>query len=247
MSRTARQKSKTDIYHVILRGINRQRIFEDEEDYERFLFLLSHYREVSGYSLYTWCLMPNHIHILLKEGEEPLQKIFRRIGASFVYWYNMKYGRTGHLFQDRFKSEAVEDDTYFLTALRYIHRNPVKAGICSLPEDYPYSSYSSYFDSSMIDSAFVLGMISRDDFTAFHKEGLNDSCMEVSEPQHHLTDNQLKALMKEQWQIDDISEFQMLPDDARVSVLQALLQAGGSIRQISRLTGVSFGIVRKYA
>ena len=73
--------------------------------------------------------MSNHIHLLLKEGEEDLGTLFKRIGASYVYWYNWKYNRTGHLFQDHFKSEPVEDDTYLLTVLRYIHQNPLKAGI----------------------------------------------------------------------------------------------------------------------
>ena len=136
MPRTARLLSTTGFYHVILRGINRQRIFEDEEDYERFLFLLEHYKTICGYELFAYCLMPNHIHILIKEGKEALSTVFCRIGTSFVYWYNLKYERSGHLFQDRYKSEAVEDDAYFLTALRYIHRNPVKAGLCNDPAEY---------------------------------------------------------------------------------------------------------------
>ena len=90
MSRTARQKSSTDIYHVILRGINRQQIFYDEEDYEYFISLLDRFKNISHYEIYAYCLMGNHIHILIKTPEEPLEKIFRRIGASFVYWYNLK-------------------------------------------------------------------------------------------------------------------------------------------------------------
>ena len=179
MPRTARKKSESSIYHVMLRGINKQRIFEDREDYERFLFLLERYRETCGYRVYAWCLMPNHIHILLKEGNEPLYSVFRRVGASFVYWYNLKYERTGHLFQDRYKSETVEDDTYFLTVLRYIHQNPVKAGLCNFPDEYLYSSYSHYFKRGNIDSDFILGMISKDEFFRFHEESSGDDCMDI--------------------------------------------------------------------
>jgi len=84
--------------------------------------------------------MDNHVHLLLKEEDEPLSDTMRRLCGSFVGWYNKKYDRVGHLFQDRFRSEVVEDDAYLATALRYIHRNPVKAGLCTDPSDFPWSS-----------------------------------------------------------------------------------------------------------
>lgn len=105
--RQARRKSESGIYHIILRGINQQQIFEDEEDSYRFLETLSKYKEQCGYEIYAYCLMGNHIHILLKEGKENLTLVLKRIAGSYVYWYNWKYRRSGHLFQDRFKSEPV--------------------------------------------------------------------------------------------------------------------------------------------
>ena len=98
MPRKAREKSSTGIYHVVLRGINRQIIFEDDEDYEKLLDTLKEHKETSGYEIHGYCLMSNHMHLLIKEGEEDLGIVFRRIGASYVYWYN----RRGHLFQDRY-------------------------------------------------------------------------------------------------------------------------------------------------
>ena len=79
--------------------------------------------------LLAYCLMGNQIHLLLKEGKESLEQVFKRIGGRFVYWYNVKYQRVGHLFQDSFKSERVDDEAYLLAVIRYIHQNPVKAGI----------------------------------------------------------------------------------------------------------------------
>ena len=111
MPRKAREKSSTGIYHVVLRGINRQIIFEEDEDYQKLLQTLQEYKETSGYEIYGYCFMSNHIHLLIKEGEEDLGIVFRRIGARYVYWYNWKYNRRGHLFQDRYKSEAVENRT----------------------------------------------------------------------------------------------------------------------------------------
>src|SRR6056297_3473731 len=121
MARKPRRKSETGIYHVMLRGINKQRIFEDKQDYQKFIDVIKKTKETSDFNLYSYCLMSNHIHLLIKETEEELGEIFKRIGARFVYWYNSKYSRTGHLFQGRFKSEVVESDSYLLTVLRYIH------------------------------------------------------------------------------------------------------------------------------
>ena len=105
MPRTARRRSGTGIYHIMMRGINRQRIFEDDEDNRMFLQFLLKYKNQCGYKILAYCLMGNHIHLLMKEGDEPLEIVFKRMGAGFVNWYNVKYQRTGHLFQGRFKSE----------------------------------------------------------------------------------------------------------------------------------------------
>ena len=122
--------SESGIYHVILRGVNRQAIFEDDEDSEQFLDILEGCKAVSGFEVLAYCLMGNHVHLLMRVGKEPLSTIFRRIASKYVYWFNVKYDRVGHLFQERFKSEPVEDDAYLATVMRYIHNNPVKAGIC---------------------------------------------------------------------------------------------------------------------
>jgi len=144
MPRTKREKSSTGIYHIIFRGINRQRIFEDDQDYQRFLQILEDAKKKSEYEIYGFCLMSNHVHLLMKEGSEDLGVSFKRIGACYVYYYNWKYQRRGHLFQDRYKSEVVEDTGYFLTVLRYIHQNPLKAKMVAKYEEYPWSSYMEY-------------------------------------------------------------------------------------------------------
>ena len=102
MPRSARKKGESGIYHITMRGINRQQIFIDDEDAERFLQVVRAAQTISGFTLYAYCLMGNHVHLVLKEGDEPLEKIMKRIGVRYVYWYNWKYMRSGHLFQDRF-------------------------------------------------------------------------------------------------------------------------------------------------
>ena len=129
MPRQAREKSSSGIYHVMLRGINRQNIFEDDRDRQRFIETILYYKTISNYELYGYCLMDNHIHLLIKEKDESISKAIKRICSSYVYWYNQKYERCGHLFQERYKSEVVETEGYFLTVIRYIHQNPIKAGL----------------------------------------------------------------------------------------------------------------------
>ncbi|WP_371367633.1 hypothetical protein SRRS_14980 [Sporomusa rhizae] len=161
MPRTARKKSKNGIYHIMLRGINRQTIFEDDEDRIKFIDTLTHYKQKCGFNIFAYCLMDNHVHLILKENNEPIEKLMKRIGVSYVYWYNLKYKRIGHLFQDRYKSQVIEDDSYLLSVIRYIHQNPIKANITTAMGEYPWSSYVEYVGhSSITDINFVLEIFS---------------------------------------------------------------------------------------
>jgi len=162
MPRQTRKKSGSGIYHVLLRGINRQTIFEDEEDSDKLLKILGIYKAELNCSIYAYCFMHNHVHLLIRTGGEDLAALMRKVGAKYVYWYNRKYDRIGGLFQDRYKSEPVEDDSYFLTVLRYIHLNPVKAGICKTASDYKESSYNDYmhpWKGQVTDTVFALSLL----------------------------------------------------------------------------------------
>lgn len=248
MPRSARKQSDWGMYHAMLRGINRQRIFEDDDDRRLFLRILEETKEKTGFRLFAWCLMPNHVHLLLQEGEEPIGQIFRRIGTKYVYWYNRRHGRTGHLFQDRFRSETVEDDAGFITVIRYIHLNPVKARLADAPEEYPWCSYREYFDpKSLTDPSMVLGMMDREAFYRFHTEGASDRCMDMDEQDKtRLPDEKVLEILREQFGCAGASEFALLPEGKRAIALRRLLKEGGSIRQVSRLTGAGIGVVRKY-
>ncbi|WP_231889827.1 transposase [Oceanobacillus sp. Castelsardo] len=167
MPRKARVRSKSGIYHIILRGANRQEIFHDEEDSMRFLQTIEKYKAKSEMNIFAWCLMSNHVHLLIKEGNENISITMKRIGVSFVSYYNWKYRTIGHLFQDRFKSENVETKQYLLTVTRYIHQNPVKAGIVGRVVEWKWSSCLCYYDKDyfpnhLLDKDFILGMFSVD-------------------------------------------------------------------------------------
>ena len=247
MPRHARELSNSGIYHIILRGINRQTIFNDDEDYQRFINTLKKYKTVSGYTLYAYCLMNNHIHILLRVGQEKLETILKRIAGSYVYWYNFKYNRIGHLFQDRFKSEPVDSDEYFLTVLRYIHQNPIKARICERLEDYRYSSYIDYLnnrnDFTCID--FAYSILGRNDFFEFNNEINDDKCLDAEE-KRRLTDKDGMELLQQMLKGKPVEVIVDFEEKDKAALISRMKSEGLSIRQISRLTGVSIGIVRKY-
>lgn len=249
MPRRARKLSSTGIYHVMLRGINQQQIMEDKEDKEKLLAILKECKLISGYKLYAYCLMGNHLHLIIKVEEEPLDKIFKRICGRYVYWYNAKYRRVGHLFQDRFKSEPIEDERYLLSVLRYIHQNPVKAGLVSNVGEYLYSSYNCYLEpknNSLVDVDFVLEIIGREQLIEFHREMSDDTFLDITESPFRLTDEEAKRIIKRVSKCNNLSEFQHFEVKLRNSYIKKLRKEGLSIRQISRLTGVSKGIVERY-
>ncbi|OFV69045.1 transposase [Acetobacterium wieringae] len=251
MPRKAREKSATAVYHVVFRGINRQVIFEDQEDRVKYLELLKAYQEISGFKIYAYCLMSNHIHLVMKEGEEELGIVFRRLGAGYVYWYNWKYNRRGHLFQDRFKSEPVEDDAYLLAVIRYVHQNPVKAEITDNPMDYPWSSYHEYLsDKGLCETNDILSLFSEDlakakkQFETFNQSEENSQCLDIDEKKRW-KDPEAIDLIKQLAVVKNLSDIQQLDKLKRDDVIRSCKSEGLSIRQIERLTGISFGVVRK--
>ncbi len=263
MPRSARMKSKTGIYHVMLRGINRQDIFEDEEDYMKMLSCLEglvERRDEKGQlqpplcTIYAYCLMSNHIHLLVRERDNNLSEIVKRIGVVYAYYFNKKYGRYGHLFQDRFKSESVETSAYFLTLLRYIHQNPLKAGISNSVEDYPWSSWREYLSKTlgnppgMCDVQHVFSRYDRTNLEELILLPIEDDCgiLDVdAEVGKKLSDEDLSSLLFQKYGIDHPLSLQNMEKIRRNEIINYLKSAGGGIRQLSRLTGLSLGLIQK--
>ena len=248
MPRQARKKCESRIYHVMLRGINQQLIFQDEDDSRKFLDVLREYKEVCGYELHAYCLMGNHLHLLIKEQNEPLAQVFRRICGRYVYWYNNKYQRIGHLFQDRYKSEPVENNSYYLTVIRYIHQNPIKAGLCDKVGDYPFSSYNEYVNddkNKIINTDLMFEIINKVGFVEYNNEKNDDKCLDIIEKHFGINDEEAKKIIRRTTKCENVSEFQLLEFKVRDKYIFKLKEKGLSIRQISRLTGISKGIVER--
>ncbi len=162
MSRQARKLSQTGLYHVIFRGISRQNIFEERSDYLKLKEIIRKVKREMEAELYAYCFMTNHVHLFIKEKEiGDISKIMTKILSHYATWFNIKYSRSGTLFCNRYKSEPVEDERYFLGLIRYIHQNPIEAHIVSSLKEYTYSSYREYAYSikDITDIDFMLDMI----------------------------------------------------------------------------------------
>jgi REP element-mobilizing transposase RayT len=247
MPRAQRVASETAIYHVLLRGINQQTIFEDPEDYQQFLEFLGAVKVLSKFELYAFCLMGNHVHLLLKETDEPLANIFRRVNTRYAQWFNWKYQRSGHLFQDRYKSEPVQNEAYFITAIRYIHNNPVKAGLCKKPDAYKWSSLHLLKSRDpLIDWSALETIVPLTDIAPLANEEMGKKPLDISQDRRiSSSDKDGRELLERLCGTKSVSGFQKLDKVEQLALLPQLKESGLSIRQIVRLTGLSKSIVER--
>ena len=262
MPRQARKLSGTGVYHVMLRGINRQDIFEDDEDYRQMVTCLRSLTErydENGHLLqplctfYAYCLMSNHIHLLLREREDTVSEVVKKLGITYAYYFNKKYGRSGHLFQDRFRSEPVDNIDYFVVLLRYIHQNPVKSAIVETAEAYPWSSWNEYLGKDILGIPLcavpsVLARIDRCNLTEWVNTPVDDykDILDIdTEERQSLSDDDIRTVLLNTYGIANPLMVQSLEKLRRNYVLKSVKDIGAGIRQLARLTGVSFGVIQK--
>lgn len=262
MPRRPRQYSGTGIYHVMLRGINRQDLFEDREDYTRILScmqqMLEQYDEQGNRqpplcTFYAYCLMSNHVHLLLRTNGETIGKTIKPLAVTYAMYYNGKYSRSGHVFQDRFKSEPVNDMAYFVTLLRYIHQNPTKAGIVDKVADYQWSSWQEYMGdvpaaACLCATNVVLKRMPFDDLRELVESPLDEDvqCLDLDE-RVRLTigDREVRQHLKAMYGIADSIKVQTLEKERRNEIIISCLTLGSGLRQLPRLTGVTYGVINR--
>lgn len=134
-------------YHVTARGNRKQDLFHDAEDRKKYLLYLQETKDKYPFTLHAYCLMSNHIHLLIETHDVPLEQIFRILHTRYAIFFNKKYDYVGHVFQGRYGSTKIDTPAYFMKASRYIHQNPVKAKLTVVPEYYPWSSYPAFVHS----------------------------------------------------------------------------------------------------
>jgi putative transposase len=173
MSRVARIKKINTINPIIMRGNERKNIFIGDEDRRRFLETLIRMKDKYNYIIEAYCLMDNHVHLLIDDNGNDISTIMKSINISYAYYFNKVYKRVGHLFQDRFISEIVADDKYLVAVSAYIHNNPVRAAIVEKPEEYKWSSMVEYTRNNntdhIINSERILSL-----FSASYKKAIQE-------------------------------------------------------------------------
>lgn len=249
MARVARTRSESGFYHVILKGNGRQILFEYDADRLGFLELLSDSFRESNITLLAWCLMDNHVHLLMEDAREALSSAMQKVATTYALQYNTRSGHIGHVFQQRFRSFPIEEDSYLLEAMRYIHNNPVNAGIASAAS-YRWSSYHEYLGESLwgqrfADTRLLLGMLGgTEEFVCFSlEEAAGDSYQPNVRPR--IPDDAAAEVIA--GVLGDLppSRLKSVERSRRDAVLLEFKDAGLSIRQIERLTGIGRNIIAR--
>lgn len=245
MGRQARELSSSGFYHIIFRGINHQHIFEDESDYIYFLKALQYLKGELIFEVHAYCLLSNHVHLLLKENRSgDISLIMKRLLTKYAMYFNRKYERSGALIASRYKSVPVKADEYFIPLQRYIHQNPLRAGLVKRLEDYFFSSYREYlFGGGIVDTTFALGLIGREEWISLHQVQTKD-VFEIS-GKLSMNDEEIRHRIMYYTNGREPHEIGIWTKTERDSMLRKLKETGLSIRQIERVTGISRGVVAR--
>ena len=220
MSRKARVRSNSGIYHVLVRAVANLPLFTDDEDRQFYVRVLTEQADHGHCRLFAYSLHPTHIHLLLQEDGETVGQVIKRIAAAYSYFFNVKYDHYGPIYQDRFKSEPVETRPYFLRVLDFIGSQPVEPAakailthvIPSLPEGDPAANAQL-------------------------------SILNFSQRPLRITDSRLLEYLRQTYAFTNIGEFQQRSEADRLRAIIDSKAQGGSIRQIARLTGSPFQFV----
>lgn len=257
MPRTARVKSDTGIYHIILRSVNQQIVFEEDPDYLKFLYILSDCKEKYDFDIYAYCLMSNHIHLLLHDHHNKLSSIFQSLESRFARWYNQKYQRFGHLFQERYFSAPVADESYFFSVLCYIHANPIKSNICRYITEYRWSSARAYWGGNdhFVDTQYACDLAGsmKNVQKLLSMDESDESRLQLgqhkSQPRYYTDDIALDKFKKIS-KCNSPAEVQKMPKAERNNLVRLLAKECLSYNHIARFCGITkttvYRILREY-
>ncbi len=244
MSRAARKLSISGYMHIVIKGIGKQIIFEEAADYRRFLSTLERFCGETRVRICAYCLMENHAHLLIRDEQCEVSTFMQKVGISYSMYFNRKYERNGHLLQDRFFSECVENETYLLTVLRYILNNPKKAGICDASK-YRWSSYALYDNPApYMDISLIKKLLGdKTNYEEFINMDEDDHCLDYD--MYVKDDSWAKYMIRKCLNVDSGTALQSFERKKRNEALRILKANGLTNKQIERLTGISRNIVQR--
>ena len=245
-------RTVTGFYHVCARGTGKQLIFEGDEDRWEFLELMRDCCREAGVTVVAWCLMGNHVHLVLADYEDRMSAAMHRLLLTYARRFNKRTGRTGHLFQNRFDRRSLDTDRYLMAAIRYVHANPQEAGI-ALIERYPWSSFAEYlraYDNDATrgfsDPSCVLELFGSAkgflDYSLSIPDGTDPVIHDMDETEwerHAFADKMTKRLGV------PLNELKTVPPSRRDGIIFALHDGGYTVREIERYTGISKSTVSR--
>ena len=238
MSRAPREYSESGFYHVTVRANGKQILFEDDADCHAFLGMVAESLEPRFVTLLAWCLMSNHVHLIVDDPEGRLSEAMGVLLTKYAKRFNSLTGHVGNVFEARFGSFPIENENYLLYAVRYVHNNPVRAGMCARPADYRWSSYHEYVSGTGIsNTAIVIDML---DGVAGFEAFMNEEDTSGYRPGkgRRLTTEEALEIARQVLGGIEPHDVGGLDKPRRDELLRCLRRAGLSVRQIERLTGV---------
>ena len=250
MPREPRHRILTEFNHVMIRGIGRMDLFITEDDYLRFMDIIKRFSESREIKIHAYCLMSNHVHLLVQASPEEIPGFMKGVEVSYAYYFNNTHEHVGHLFQNRYKSEAITSEQYFLAAFRYILLNPQAAGICRW-EEYRWSSSRTYLmrdDDGITDTSLVKEILGgREEVMRFVNRNAED-CSSIAEPVlpvKRLTEKEALRTIQAISGLKDPLLIQGIARDARNELLANLKKEGITIRQLERMTGINRSTIQR--
>ena len=246
-------KANTNSYHVLLRGINKQDIFLDNQDRAKFLKELMIAKKEFEFKIYAFALMKNHVHIAIFDKNNKLPDVMHFICSKYAMYFNKKYDRVGHVFQNRYKSIGIENENYLFNVIRYIHKNPEKACICR-KEAYKWSSYREFINSCGIitDVDLVLKLFGKtkreaiNNFIKFNNEIDTVYSDAEFEFETRLSDEEAKECIKRILNVKNIIDIQRKSDENRNKYIYEISQIKGiASNQIGKMMKISERTVQR--
>lgn len=245
-------RTVTGFYHVCARGVGKQLIFEGDEDRREFLELMRECCREAGVTVIAWCLMGNHVHLVLADYEDRMSAAMHRLLLTYARRFNKRTRRTGHLFQNRFDRRSLDTDRYLMAAIRYVHANPQEAGI-ALIERYPWSSFAEYlraYDNDMTrgfsDPSCVLELFESVrgflDYSLSMPDGSDPVIHDMDETEWErraFADKMAKRLGV------PLNKLKTVAPSRRDGIIFALHDGGYTVREIERYTGISKSTVSR--
>ncbi len=248
MAKTARRQSESGMYHVVTRGVGRQLTFEDDVDRRGFFHLVERIALEERIEVFAWCLMSNHVHLVVRSELKDLSRFMLRVISVYVRDYNERHRRVGPLFQHPFWSDPILTDERMLATVRYVHQNPLKPGLAPTCGAYRWSSYREYLGSPTVSNVdFMLSLLGGvEQFRRFHEE-FDDphDFLDVDNVRIRRTYDEAIALAHALIGADSISNVGSLPKLERDGCLRLLKDNGLTHQQIVLMTGLGRNIVAR--